>query len=278
MNKLTAIILLLLSFGCTHMLYQPSSVHYLEPLQFKLKYDDIFFQSKDGIKLHGWFFPASSSKPKGTIVHFHGNAQNISTHFLNLVWITKQDYNLFIFDYRGYGISEGESNQEGIYHDAMAALRQGKELHEQNGKGLFVIYGQSLGGNISLRALADYDQSQVDLIVQDSTFPSYQKIGADVLKRTWLTYIFNPLAYLLVSDEYASEKVMKKITTPTLVIVGGKDRVIPAKFGKKVYKGLSVEKKWLWDEPEAAHIQMFHGGLENYREKFVTFLEEFRQE
>ncbi len=274
MNRKLLFFVLLFFSSCSHVFYQPSDVHYLEPLQFKLKYDDIFFQSKGNIKLHGWFFPTSAKKVKGTIVHFHGNAQNISTHFLNLAWMIKEGFNLFVFDYRGYGISEGKPYQEGVYHDALAAIQKGHELHQLNGKGLFVVYGQSLGGIISLRALADTDQTQVDLIVQDSTFTSYKNIGFDVLKRSWFTYLFSPLAYVLVSDEYASDKVLNRITSPTLVITSKQDKVIPRKFGKDLYQHLRSSKKWHWELESAQHIEIFHNDQMKWRGKFLTFLDE----
>lgn len=273
-TKLFILVCFLLA-GCSHVFYQPSDVHYLEPLQFKLKYDDIFFQSKDGVKLHGWYFPTPQKKAKGTIVHFHGNAQNISTHFLSLAWMIKEGFNLFVFDYRGYGISEGSPSQKGVYNDAIAAISKGIELHQN--QGLFVVYGQSLGGAISLRALADMDQSKIDLIVQDSTFSSYKSIGFDVLKRSWFTYIFSPLAFLLVSDEYASDKIISKITPPTLVVVSKKDQIVPKKFGKEIYRKLRTEKKWLWTLEDGQHIEIFHNGQEKWRVEFLKLLDGISQ-
>jgi fermentation-respiration switch protein FrsA (DUF1100 family) len=259
--------------ACTHVYYQPSKKQYLDPAQFKITYENIYFPSRDGTKLHAWFFPTTSAKPKGTIVYAHGNAQNLSTHFLNLVWIIQQGYNLFIFDYRGYGESEGSPNQAGVNADALAAFDKGHELYQAHGQGVFVVYGQSLGGAIILRALADYDQSKVDLIVQDSTFSSYKDIGFDRLTTRWFLVPFSPLAYVLVSDEYGPYKVWDKIKAPTLVIVGEEDTVVPAKFGKEIFKKISPKKKWLWDLSEAKHGEVFHNKQENYRKKFLELLD-----
>lgn len=272
------VILLLFITGCSHLFYQPSRKQFFSPEQFKLTYKDIYFESLDGTKLHSWFFPVTG-KAKGTIILFHGNAQNLSTHFMNLAWIIKQGYNLFIFDYRGYGKSEGEPDQKGIYEDALAALGKGRELNLTHGGGLYIVYGQSLGGIISMRALADYkDISAVDLIVQDSTFSSYKKIAFDRMTSRWFLYPLSPLAYLTVSDEYASDKIIHCIKNPTLVIVGQKDPVIPQSFGKQIFKEIGSKKKWLWKLPEGVHIDVFHGGQESYREKFLQLLESIHKE
>lgn len=265
---------ILLIQSCSHVFYQPSPKHYVDPAQFKLKYDDLYFTSKDGTKLNGWFFPAKSGKPKGTIVQFHGNAQNISTHFFSLIWLIDQGYNLFTFDYRGYAKSEGKPDQAGVYQDALAALDKGYELHQKNGGGKFVVYGQSLGGTISLRALPDWDKyKEVTLTVMDSTFYSYKDIGFDKLSSRWFLVPFSPLAFVLVSDEYASDEVFDQIKGPTLVIVGQKDQVVEQKFGKKIYKEIPAQKKWLWKLPNGQHIDAYHHEQGIYRKKFTDFLE-----
>src|SRR5262245_39943051 len=106
MRILFIFLITILGQSCSHVFYQPSPKQYVNPAQFKLKYENLSFQSADGTKLNGWFFPAKTKKPKGTIVQFHGNAQNISTHFFSLIWLIEEGYNFFTFDYRGYGKSE----------------------------------------------------------------------------------------------------------------------------------------------------------------------------
>ena len=272
--KVLLILSLFLLQGCSHLFYQPSERHFYDPAQFKLSYEDVWFDSLDGTKLHGWFFPANTSKPKGTIVQFHGNAQNISTHFLSLVWLVNEGYNLFTFDYRGYGKSKGNSTQAGLYQDALAALNMGKEFHSTRGQGHFIVFGQSLGGIVSLRALPDFkEKDEVSLLVLDSTFDSYQGIASDKLRSRWFLWPFSPLAYLLISDKYASKNVLEKITLPTLVIVGEGDEVIPAKFGKQIFQEIPALKKWLWDIPDGGHIGVFHHNAVSYRKDFLQLLD-----
>lgn len=245
----------------------------MKPENFNFSYKEITFHPKDGTELIGWFFPAKTAKAKGTIVHFHGNAQNMSAHFLGLSWVMDRGYNLFVFDYRGFGISDGSPTPDGIYQDSMAALGEGRKLWSENGKGKFVVYGQSLGGTIAMRALADYQElSEVDLVVQDSTFMSYQDLGFHKLVRSPL-FLVSPLAYVLVSDKYSSTEFVKKLDRPTLVIVPLKDIVVDPRFGKEIYETLTTTKKWLWKIPDGEHISTFHDPKGPIRDKFIQLLE-----
>lgn len=272
------ILLLLFLTSCTHLFYQPSDKQFYRPEQFKLAHEEVWFQSKDGTKLHGWFLKARG-KSKGTIVQFHGNAENISSHFLSLAWVVNEGYNLFTFDYRGYWLSKGDPTPDGVYEDSMAALDKALELHEKAGGKHFVIYGQSLGGAIALRAVPDFNQNKkITLIVQDSTFSSYEMVAADKLRSFWLTWPFFPLAYPLISDKYSSEPYFDKITWPALVITGGQDVVMPAKFGKRIYKKIATQKKWLWHIPHAPHISVFQIDQGQWREKFLSLLDQLSPE
>jgi uncharacterized protein len=279
MKILITLISLVLFQGCSHLFYQPSAKHFVDPKQFKLQYEDVYFTSSDGTKLHGWFFKAKTEKPKGTIVQFHGNAQNISTHFFSLIWMIEHGYNLFTFDYRGYAKSEGKPSQAGIYQDALAALDQALEYHQKNGNGKFVIYGQSTGGAISLRALPDWKSyEKIALIVMDSAFASYRDIAFDKFTDRWFLLPLSPLTLLTVSDEYAADEVFHLISKPTLVIVGMNDKVVPAKFGKGIYQGVKTDQKWLWKVEQGSHIDVYHhpdGAI--YRKRFIAFLDDIGQ-
>lgn len=276
MMKRYLLLFLLFISSCSHVFYQPTRAFYVDPQRFVLKLDNIWFKSKDGTELNGWWMPSTIQKSKGSIVFFHGNAQNISAHFLNLAWITHAGYNLFIFDYRGYGQSDGYSSQRGIHQDALSALRKGWELHQKNNpQGQFIVYGQSLGGIISLRAIPDFEQNQkIDLIVQDSTYLSYKEIASRKLAEHWYSFVFAPLGFVVVSDEYASYKTFNQINNPLLVIVGHKDRVVPPKLGIELYNKSNSKKKWIWNINNGEHIDVFVNHNEKYRTEFLKLLSE----
>lgn len=268
--RFSIIVLLLLTAACSHLFYQPSRQWYFDPAQQKLAFEDVWFSSKDGTKLHGWVFPAQG-KVKGTIVHFHGNAENISSHFLNLVWTTQQGYHYFIFDYRGYGKSPGSPGQASVNEDALAALAKADEIRSTRGGGQLIVYGQSLGSVISARAVSEFDQSRISLLVQDSPFYSYKKIAFDRLTDVWFLIPFSPLGFVLVSDEYASWTVLEKLTVPTLVITGEADTITPPLYGRYIYKHVGAAKKWWW-KTKAKHINVYFIENGKYRQDLMALL------
>ena len=89
--------------------------------QDNIPYKDIRFESADGVPLHGWLLCPRKESPRGTILFLHGNAENISTHVQSVLWIVDAGYEVFAFDYRGYGWSGGKPDIPGVHRDARAA-------------------------------------------------------------------------------------------------------------------------------------------------------------
>ncbi|MBF0299413.1 MAG: alpha/beta hydrolase [Oligoflexia bacterium] len=315
------LILFSYSYSCSHLVYHPTSIEYYSPTNFGLAYNDIFFHSKDNVKLHGQIITSTKTTSastatatvqqpsnnkdnnnknyKGTILFFHGNAENLSSHFAQFIFIVNEGYDLVVFDYRGYGKSEGIPDQLGLYLDSLAALdmayyhhqdrlrelrelRKLKEFKEEfkNKPPLFVVYGQSLGGIVAMKGIMNFNQTKrnnIDLIVMDSTFSSYQDISCDILQRSFLTYIFSPLAYLLVSDLTEIKSSLPKVNRPVLVIHGTNDSVIPIKFGKEIYDLINPRvDKWFWIVEKGRHIETFFVGNKIYQKKFLEFLNKIR--
>lgn len=265
--------------SCTGVFYQPQKLMFYDPADFDYQYEDVDFKSVDGTPLHGWFFPVKNGVTElGTVLQFHGNAENITSHFRSLAWITKEGYNLFIFDYQGYGLSGGRPTQKRLNGDALAALDyaviKNRERSEKSGKKLeFIAYGQSLGGAILMRALYDFkDKDKLDAVVIESSFSSYRRIAMEKLALSRVTWIFQPLAYLLVSDSYAPEDKIKTISpVPILVIHGDADVIVPVHHGEKIYS-LAGQPKTFWEVPNGRHIDSMrkHGG--KYRQNLIEYL------
>lgn len=259
-GRFMRLLMLMILSGCTSVFYQPTRVLYALPKQVGVSHEEVFFDSADGTRLHAWYLHHDSKqKRRGLITFFHGNAQNLSAHFLNLVWLTKHGYDLFIFDYRGYGLSVGEPSPEKVNLDAVAALEKSYEFVRQKKIKTWVIHSQSLGGIITMRALEDFENIEaIDLLVLDSTFDSYDDIAFDKLTDHWFTFIFSPLGPLLVSDEMAPQRFFESFSRQVLVMHGLKDVVIPHKFGKRIYDRLQTTNKTWWPMEEAEHINGFH--------------------
>lgn len=270
------ILLLLFTTGCTQLFYQPSSRLYSDPAAAGINFENVYFESSDGVRLHGWFFPQASqeTESKGLILFFHGNAQNITSHYLNFFWILEKGWDFFIFDYRGYGLSEGKASQQGVHKDGLAALKLSHKWMQEKNYPKFVVYAQSLGGTIAARSLQDDPKrEEIDLIVFDSTFPSYQRIARNKLKSTGILSFLSPLIPVLISDEYSPDDFYQKITNPVLVVHGQKDNVVEYQYGEEIFGKLQTQKKWFWSFEEGGHIDVFFSNEGKNRDRFLDLVD-----
>ncbi len=242
---------LLFLSSCSHLFYYPNSHVYFDPKKEGHKAQDFFVaidSAPKPIQIHARYFPNQKApRAKALIVFFHGNAENLTSHFMNLSWLAKEyPYDFIIFDYRGYGQSSSvKPDPRGTVEDGKALLRH---VQKHCVKVPLVVYGQSLGGAILLRALVDLaDELQPDFVVIDSSFHSYQEVGRKALASAWLTWPLQWMTYLLVSDRYAPGDSISKIKVQEfLVIAGKKDPVVSYKFGEKIFSKISSSQKELW--------------------------------
>ena len=246
--SLAALPLFLLG-GCVQsMFYYPDRVRYETPDALGLRYENVRFTSADGTRLSGWFIPAAGrtdpKAAKGTVVHFHGNAQNMSSHWRFVAWLPTQDYNVFVFDYRGYGESDGEPEPRGVFEDSNAALDHVRARADVDASRLFV-FGQSLGGTNAIAAVGSGNRAGVKAVAIESTFYSYRSIANDKL----------PGAGLLVRDDYAASKFVAAIAPiPLLLIHGTADAVIPHHHSQRLLAD-AKEPKQLIEVPGAGHLE-----------------------
>ena len=141
---------LLLSGGCymeEQFIYFPMAEIPATPRDFGLSFEDVYFKTEDGVTLNGWFvaFPGASK----TILWFHGNGGNIGHRSEHLKLLhDKLKIHIFIFDYRGYGKSQGKPSEEGTYRDGVAALEHLRSRQNLEA-GEIVLFGQSLGAAVA---------------------------------------------------------------------------------------------------------------------------------
>lgn len=257
--------------ACMSVVYSPRvpRTKFYDPKQVELSYEDVDFYNADGTLLAGWWFDSKTKPAKGTVVFFHGNGENLTTHFLSMSWLPAEGYNYFIFDYPGYGVSDGVPSPDTVLSSGKAAIQW---VHDNKDSSPLIIYGQSLGGNIAHRAVLDMkDQIAIKALILDGTFLSYRSVGRDVLSRHWLTWLFQPLGWLLMSDTYAPKDLARRGTIPLLVMHGQKDSVVMPKFGEQLYNE-SPEPKTFWKIEKGHHGDSFWGDNKEYRQKLLDFL------
>ncbi len=237
--------------GCTHLLYPSDSNIYVakEKLLYppeEIQIPIINTETNQLEHIHGWYFK-SRNTTKGLIVHFHGNGQNLTSHFLFLGWITEYGYDYFIFDYRGYGSSTKISTDP--FTTVQDGVRVIQYFKEKNPNFPIHAIGQSLGTNVLIRTLYELKktpESLPKLVVLDSSFSSYQEAADSVLSQKWYLYPLRPFSYVLIDDTWSAHDIVEKIPPiPALFYHGKHDQMIQLKLGKNVYEKWPGKKSFI---------------------------------
>ncbi|WP_018609830.1 alpha/beta hydrolase [Uliginosibacterium gangwonense] len=265
---------LALSFVCLPLMgcvekafYYPDQLAYGSPADQGLPFETVSFQSKDGTLLSGWFVPAQGfSRPqdaKGTVIHFHGNAENMSSHWLLVSWLPQRGFNVFVFDYRGYGQSHGSPEPKGVFEDANSAIDYVRQRPDIDPLRL-LVFGQSLGGTNAIAAVGAGNRSGVKAVAIEATFYSYSTIANQTL----------PGAGLLVSDQYSAERYIAKLAPiPLLLLHGTADEVIPYDHAKMLLQQAQPPKT-LITVPGGGHIEAMTARFgTTYQDALVRFFE-----
>lgn len=209
--------------------YFPDRIRYDSPARAGLGFETVTFLSTDGTRLVGWFIPAvTSNAARGTVIHMHGNAQNMSAHWAYAEWLPAHGFNLFVFDYRGYGDSLGRPDPEGIFRDAVAALDYVRSRQDIDPHALYV-FGQSLGGMLAIAATAARPQG-VRAVLAEAPVHSYTAWAEDQM----------PQLELAVEDTYcASTHIHHLGDIPLLLLHSQQDRVVPYAHSEQLLQAAS---------------------------------------
>lgn len=263
-NIFKVIVTLIIVTSCTNLIYQPDKYFWGDPRAHGVDYQEYYVSSFDGTKLLFWDLKSTEPNPDNLILMLHGNAQNMSAHIFNLLWLAKNKSDLITFDYRGYGLSKGTPYPRGVVEDTLVAINTAYAKYKAGKYKKFIIYTQSLGGYLALRALEEFSfRDEIRLVVLDSTFVNVQEVARNKAS------VFG----FLISGEYASKLPLKHMTMPTLVIHNRKDPVVPFLFGEEIFKNIPGNKKEFWELNEGLHGDIFFIDNAKYRQKFLKFIE-----
>jgi alpha-beta hydrolase superfamily lysophospholipase len=228
------------------------------PADAGFPYEQTTFTSADSVRLHGWFVPAPA--PRATVLFCHGNGGNISTLTGVIAAFHEFGCNTFVFDYRGYGRSEGTPDETGTYTDAFAAWEyltttRGVPPRE------IVLVGRSLGGAVAAWLATRVQPSG---LVLEAAFVSVPDMAAEVYP--WLP------ATLLTRFRYDTRASLRLVTVPVLVIHSRDDEVVPFRHGQALFEAAPEPKRFL--EIAGGHNDGFQRSHEAYRAAFTSFLDE----
>lgn len=253
--------------GCTESLaYWPSRDDFLTPAN----YQDVEFQTPDGLTLHGWFMPARDAvAPTPAVLHPHGNAGNISHHDAFSSFLTDHGISVLLFDYRGYGRSEkkGRLRRNKLLIDTQAALDYLKTRDDVDPTRIG-IFGVSLGGAFALPVAAA--NTDVRCVVTLSTFETWRGVARD-----WMPVI-GPM--LFPAGLEPVDALPALAGRPMLIVHGDADKVINVRHANLLYQaaqgaGVDVE---LFISPGADHNQLIDTDPEARQRIADFFVEHLR--
>ena len=263
---LRLIILLIASFALLNAwfyLQQPSMIFYpfskidSTPEDRGMRYEEVSLTTEDQVKLHGWYLPAKNSNR--VVLFFHGNAGNISHRGESLAIFHSLGLNVFIFDYRGYGKSEGEMSEHGAYLDAKAAWQYLIKERAFQSKDI-IIFGRSLGGAIATQLATQVDER---LLILESTFSSVKDMASNMMpllsKLIYFRYQFN------------TEKLISQVNSPVLLMHSQDDEIIPYELAEKVFAAAKSPKFFF--ELQGDHNSGFLQNVAEYKEAIEWFIE-----
>ena len=240
------------------LIYFPFHDLEVTPKELGLRYEEARLVAEDGVTLHGWFLPVEGSR--FTVLVCHGNAGNIS-HRLDRAMLmhAKLKTDVFLFDYRGYGLSQGAPDEEGTYRDARAAHRY---LSTARGvaPGNLIIFGESLGAAVALQLALEVPARA---LVLEAPFTSIADMAGSVLP-------FLPIGRLL-RTRYDNLAKIGGLRMPLLILHGDRDTTVPFAQGRRLFEA-APEPKQFFAIPGAGHNDTYFIGGDPYWQAWGEFL------
>ncbi len=284
-----------LSVACTSLFFQPTAIRYpyLEIDQLSAKI--VTLKSKDETKISAWeissvearknhpeILPAKNLKPnevRGIALQFHGNAQNMTSHYRFQMWLLFEGWDVLTFDYRGYGMSEGStSNLGGIEKDGEVAIEWANKIARDKNLPL-IIFAQSLGASLAISSLAETSVDRLKLLVVDSGFYSFTSIAREKLGGVWFLWPLQWLGWLAVSNDLSAGPKLEnpayrqRFSTEAIFLHSVNDPVVSNLQGEKLFAAYPGEKlRWTTSDP--GHVNTLFAEVDQgipprtpYREK-----------
>jgi len=252
------VVCLVFYFFQDDFLYQPTSDVTGTPADLGLEYQDITFNTSDGETLSGWFIPKEGADL--TIFYCHGNAGNVGAYMAHYEVFLECGYNVFTFDYRGFGHSSGEPSEIGTYRDVHAAWTHLTEV-EGVPKENIVVYGRSMGG--PLAAWMGKTDTPGALVLE-STFTSFDDAAKDI-------GFFLPIG-LLSRFDYRTIDYVQKALCPVLIVHSDEDLKIRFHHGEELYDAANEPKEFL--KMKGGHPDCIETSGDTYTDGLTGFIDD----
>ena len=270
MRRYLSLSLIFVLTSCSNLLFVPSEHYPITPEAAGLQYEDIFLVSEDGVRLHGWKMLAEKDR-KGSIVFFHGNGDNVSTQMPNTFWLAKEGYDLYVFDYRGYGQSGGEPNLDSTILDMEVMIAHVAGRLPDDGK--MIVMGHSLGGAMAIYVTAHSDyRSKIEALITVEAFSDYHDVTREVLSRHWLTWLFQwPLSYTISNGYRPLDAIPLVSPIPVAIFHSESDDIIDIEHARQLYAAANEPKSFVTIDSD--HNSVFV--TRDNRQKLYDYLKTF---
>ncbi len=235
-----------------NLLYHPKENNYFGD-ELLVSIEKVKIKTQDNIELLSWHHKKNLEKYK-TILFLHGNAGSLENRIHKINHFKDININFLIIAWRGFNDNKGEPTEKGLYEDARSAVRW------LNSKGVnvkdIIIYGESLGTGVAIEIAQNKSFAG---IILESPFTSMIDVAKD-------KYPYLPVK-LLLKDKYESDKKIKNINSPILIMHGKVDNIVPFHMGKKMYE--------LANEPKYSYFSEYDNHMMEYDEKLLNGLKNF---
>lgn len=225
------------------------------PRDLGLSYEDIYFATSDNKKINAWFIPSRGAR--FTVLFSNGNAGNVSHRLEKISMLNDMGLNVFIFDYRGYGKSEGVPSEQGLYRDIEAAysyLVEKREIAPED----IILYGESIGGGVVIELAA---KTSVGALITEAAFTSVK----DMAKMA-----FPIIPHVVFASRFDNLGKIEGIKSPKLIIHSVDDEIVPFTQGERLFAAANEPKKFL--KLRGGHNTAFWDSEEKYKAGIKDFI------
>ena len=242
--------------ACSNFLFFPVKPFPVTPDVVDILYEDIYLDTADGLKLHGWKLHAEEGEldedkfdknradqiTAGSILFFHGNGDNVSTQLPATFWLVKEGYDLYVFDYRGYGQSEGEAELDATISDMELMIAYVAKQLDADEK--LIVIGHSLGGSMAIYSVANsVYRDRIKALVTVEAFSDYHDVTQDVLSKSWLFWLFQwPLSFTIDNSYRPLDYIASVSPIPVLILHSESDEMIDMYHADSLYKAAKKPK------------------------------------
>ena len=217
--------------------------------------EEIALTSSDGERLIAWHVPPKGDKP--VVLYFQGNAGGLDLRVGRFKWLVETGAGLVALCYRGYGGSTGHPSEQGLIRDAIAAYGFAASHYPPQ---RIVLWGESLGTGVATALAAEHQPAG---LILDAPFTSAADVGA-------ATFPFVPVRWLM-RDTFHSDERIGRVHAPVLVLHGERDRVVPIRFGERLF-ALANEPKRMMRFADGGHVDLDDHGAVDVVKKFLAEL------